>query len=162
VQLAAAATLLLVPATIAETGRWGWRMLVPLFAYLSLDEASDMHGLWIKAMGDTRIEGVNEGFNWIIPGAVVVALVALSFIPWLLRLPLRTRLLLLGSGAVYVAGGLGMEAIGMLTANESSSNPLYLLVSTGEEMLEMFGISLMIFTVLDSVRGRRFEIQVAE
>ncbi len=58
------------------------------------------------------------------------------------------------SGAIFVGGAVGFEALGGLylesSGEEFSSEPdiIYFIISTIEEALEMLGIALFIFTLL--------------
>ncbi|TNC71534.1 hypothetical protein [Rubellimicrobium roseum] len=162
VQLAAVALALVVAGAFAPTGRWGWRLLSLLFVYLSVDEETDMHGFWSKHSAGIQVSDATEGFNWIIPGVLIVAAVAVAFLPWFLRLPSRTRKLFVTAAVIYVVGGLVMEGLGGLTADEHFSNPAYLAVATIEEALEMFGISVMLYAVLDYLRGQDLAVRIAD
>src|SRR6185436_18970119 len=54
VQLAATSLALLVTFFVHRgKGRLPWLMLGVLFLYLSLDEATDLHGLWINAVPES-------------------------------------------------------------------------------------------------------------
>ncbi len=158
-QLTATSLALFASSIIHKSQRGGplpWLMLSGLFLYLSLDEATDLHGLWIYAVPETlSLRGTRSGFDWVLPGAVVVLLVASSFLPWLLKLPRRTAVLFIVAGATYVFGGMGLETLGafVFSAERSSSNSLYTLVATAEEALEMVGVTIMLYAVLDSWRG---------
>lgn len=160
VQLSLVALILLAASFAASGGRWGWRLLSVLFLYLSFDEASDMHGFWASRAGGIQVSDAADGFNWIIPGVVVVATIALAFLPWFLRLPRRTRILFATAATIYVGGGLVFEGLGGLTADEDFSDPLYLLISTIEETLEMFGISVMLYAVIDHLRGQDLGLRI--
>lgn len=142
---------------VATSGRRGWWALCVLFTYISLDEATELHGHWIKFMGGYRVDFVAHGFNWIIPGAVLVALIAMAFYPWTRRLPERTRRHFVLAGAIYVTGGLGMEALGAVTAADDFRNPAYLVISTVEEILEMAGAALMLMATLEYLRDQLFD-----
>jgi len=162
VQLAATSLALFATFFIHKDrrkGRLPWLMLGALFLYLSLDEATDLHGLWINAAPEgMSLQVARSGFDWVLPGSILVLLVSLSFLPWLVRLPRRTAVLFFIAAATYVFGGMGLEAVGAFTylAEANSSNILYALVATAEEALEMIGVTIMLYAVLDSWRGRQF------
>jgi len=159
VQLAATSLALLVTFFVHRgKGRLPWLMLGVLFLYLSLDEATDLHGLWINAVPESMsLRGVRSGFDWVLPGSILVLLVGLSFLPWLRKLPRRTAVLFFIAATTYVFGGMGLEAVGAFTylPDPSSNNILYALIATAEEALEMIGVTIMLYAVLDSWRGRQ-------
>lgn len=133
-------------------------MLGALFLYLSLDEATDLHGLLINLVPETlSLQKARSGFDWVLPGSIIVLLVGLSFLPWLRKLPRRTAFLFLVAAITYVFGGMGLEMVGAFVevSEPRSGNFLYTLVSTAEEALEMIGVTIMLYAVLDSWRGRQ-------
>ena len=149
-----------------ETTRQGpalaWWGLVVLFAYMSLDEATDMHGLWAKVAGTPDLPGVTHtGFSWVIPGAILVGLFTLLYARWLWRLPARTRGLILLAGAVFVMGGLGLELVGALVVQDNFLAPSYLAVSTLEELFEILGIMIMLYAVLSHIGDQRLQLRIS-
>ena len=131
-----------------------WALMTALFVYLSMDEATDFHGLWAKVVDAEALMGeAKAGFAWMLPGVVIVAVVALVAVRWVWQLPPRTRGLFILAGVVYVTGGLGFELLGSLVVDETFYNPLYLVVATVEETLEMCGIIIMLVAVLDYLQG---------
>ena len=94
--LVALALGLVVLAERARGGRTrAWLGLVVIFTYMSLDEATDLHGLWPTGLEDVDLPNLShQGFLWIIPGSLVVLTVAAIYLRWVLRLPAQTRNLL--------------------------------------------------------------------
>jgi hypothetical protein len=143
--------LLLTLVAVAATVFWvvlhgrAWFWLAVLFAYISLDEATDLHGLWPMAFD---LSGVADDhfklFMWVVPGAVLVLLIAMLFMRWVLTLPRRTKGYFFTAGAVFVTGGLGFEVVGSFVAEPGFFNPVYLVVMTLEEALEMAGVVIML------------------
>jgi hypothetical protein len=88
-------------------------------------------------------------FAWVIPGILVVALLSIAYLRFLGHLPLLTRLRLILSGSIYVAGALGMELVGGYVADyHPNQSVMRGALSTIEEFLEMSGIVLLIYTLL--------------
>lgn len=162
--LVALALGLVVLAERARGGRTGaWLGLVVIFTYMSLDEATDLHGLWPTGLEDVDLPNLShQGFLWIIPGSLVVLTVAAIYLRWVLRLPAQTRNLFVLAGVVYVGGGLVLEAVGAFLADSSFLNTPYLLVSTAEETLEMFGVLIMLFAVLRHLNGQVVGVSVTK
>lgn len=150
-----AAALFAIAATLHRRRgeRWlAWATLVALFVFLAIDETATIH--------EHLIEPFRELFNargalfyaWVIPyGAATLAL-AMLYLPFVLRLPPRTRTLLLLAASLYVGGALGMELVAGLFATPGgygSSRPLFLVVAAVEETLEMLGVCALIYTLAD-------------
>ena len=151
--------VVLAIAAITEYTRFepsaAWWGLCAIFTYMSLDEATDMHGLWRTGMTDYVMPGTNSAhFAWIIPGIIIVLVIAIIYLRWILSLPSRTRMLFITAGVVFVSGGLVLEGVGAYIADESFMNTSYLIVATAEEALEMLGILIMLYAVLLHLEGQ--------
>ncbi|MGC1489317.1 MAG: hypothetical protein WA784_16165 [Albidovulum sp.] len=130
-----------------------WNGLVVLFLYLSIDEMTDIHGLWGSAyLGQPIAAPVVNGFAWLVPAGVVVAVVVAIYLRWVLSLPSVTRNLFILAGAVFVTGGLGFELVGKEVADATFFNPAYILASTLEEMLEMLGVAIMLYAAINHLQ----------
>lgn len=149
--------LFLVSCALAVTGRveraagrssHRWSTLAGLFLVLSIDEETDLHGMLRKFMPNETLTGTPTGFDWVIPGSLLVLAVVAYFLPWVLKLENRTRLLFIAAGAIYVIGGQGMEAIGALVVDIYYKSFRYILVMTLEETMELTGVLLMLYAVL--------------
>ena len=133
-----------------------WLILSAIFLFLSLDETVQLHELSIaplrSALGATGL----LYYAWILPAAVCVALFVLAYLPFLRNLPARTRQLFLLAGAVFVGGAMGVEALsGWHASSHGEHNLTYHLIITLEELLEMAGVVLFIYALLDYA-GRQF------
>ena len=72
-----------------------------------------------------------------------------AYAKFLLDLPSRTRVLFISSGILFVTGAIGFELIGGWYADKhGTGNITYALITTCEELLEMLGIALFIYTLL--------------
>jgi len=129
-----------------------WVVLAGLFLFLAVDETASIHE---RLMDPLRVSLHTSGlfyFAWIIPYGLALTLFVGSYIPFLLRLPKKTMFLFVASGATYVAGAIGFEMLGGKEAEAQGfqSNMFFLFV-TFEETLEMLGIVLFIYTLLDYI-----------
>lgn len=145
--------IVLAVAALAERAQpapsAAWWGLFAIFTYMSLDEATDLHGLWRAGMEDYVIQGTNNAhFAWIIPGIIIVLVIAVIYLRWILALPNHTRTLFITAGIVFVSGGLVLEGIGAFLSDGTFMNTSYLVVATAEEALEMFGVLIMLYAVL--------------
>lgn len=127
---------------------WWW--LGTGFLYIGLDEWASIHELSSQLVD---LPGILY-FGWIIPYGIIAAVCGGLFIPFLRSLPPRVRVLFVVSGAIYVAGALGMELpLGWWTARHGTENLGYALIDWVEESLEMLGAGLFAATVLELYRA---------
>jgi len=163
VQLLAAAILLGLiacrEAQIRSPWRWHFGVLAVGFVALSVDEMASIHELLARLglflMGDFFY------FTWLAPALVIVALVALSYIGLLRALPRQFQVLFATSGAVFVAGAVGVESIGSEIARDqldTEASWAYQLVMIVEEGLEMAGIALFIYALLLYIARARISL----
>lgn len=141
--LAAGAIALGVPP--GERWRAHWWGLVAGFAYASLDEAVELHE---HLGGHFETSGVLY-FDWVIPAAAIVAVLAAIYLPFVRALPARSRRRLIVAGVIYVAGALLMELpLGWWTDHVGPASPGYAAIDWVEETLEMLGASLGIVALV--------------
>ena len=127
-----------------------WLLLAIGCALLSVDEVAQLHetigGILDRRAGDAS--GVVPVYRWARLAIVIVILAAFLFRGFLLRLERRTALRLVGAGAVFLAGAIGIESLGSLVefkviagfpAGLSWHRSIAL-----EEVLEMIGAVLML------------------
>jgi len=121
--------------------RWvvHWYILAFGFLLLSLDEVAGLHES-LNSMTDA---------SWVIPGGIGALLVGLSFVPFLLNLPGRTRNFFIVAGGLYVGGAVGVEIVG---APMDGDSMIYNLTTLAEEGLEMYGVILFIGALLSYMR----------
>lgn len=130
-----------------------WTALALLFLLFSLDETASLHERSIEPL--RRILGVGGllRYAWVVPGMVLVLVVGLCYLRFLWHLPARSRRLFLLSGAVFVGGAIGMEMIGGLEFERFGvANLAYAMTTTVEETLEMAGVVLFIYALLDYIQ----------
>ena len=85
-----------------------WVLLGFFFVLFSVDEIVLLHEMTVKPM---RSLGTWTGlfhFAWVVWALPAVALIAVGFVPFVLRVRRATAIRLLIAGAVYVSGALGM------------------------------------------------------
>ena len=128
---------------------WPWLALAAAFAYLSLDEAANLHEILIVPLRSRLdLHGVFY-FAWVIPGFFAVAAFGLALRPFVRRLDRVARRRFLLAGILYVGGALGMELIGGACAEAYGFDSLrYLAAMTLEETLEMLGAAYFLYALL--------------
>jgi len=131
-----------------------WGILSLIFLYLSVDEAAVIHEMAVKPLRDLFDLGGFFYYGWIIPAGIIVLIVGLAYLKFLLHLPSRTRWLFIVAGGIFVGGAIGMESIsGLLdylySQERMASDAIVIMFETVEEFMEMLGIVVFIYALLD-------------
>ena len=138
--------------TKSQRGRQvrSWLVLAAAFAYLSLDEATGIHEVFIEPLrGALGLSGIFY-WAWVLPALVLVSGFGLAMVPFLLALPRRSALLFTLSGALFVGGALGFEMLsGLVITAQGEEAPLVALLAICEETLEMLGLALFTGALCD-------------
>lgn len=152
------AALLLTSALLAAAGAAerrrnrpaaAWNLLSGVFVMLAADEWLSLHETIGSHM--KRLVHASGALHhpWVIPGGLITAALGVLYVPFLLRLPKRTRILFVVSGLIFVGGAVGMEMVGGLIMDrwggESLAHAVEVLV---EESMEMFGIVFFIYSII--------------
>jgi len=127
-----------------------WALLALIFVVLAMDEMLSIHEATTEVIR-SRLHIENGWFYnaWVIPGGVALALVAVTSVRVLVRLPARTRTFVLIAGAVYVSGAVVLEMAGGAYASTHGTDLAYGALASVEEMLEMAGIVVMLYALMD-------------
>lgn len=129
---------------------WQWRILACAFVFLSLDEVASIHEISIEFIRDRFHTSGIFHFAWVIPAGMLVIAMGVMYARFLWNLPARSRWLFVISGVTFVSGALVMEMVGGHIHNTFGQYSIqYLTETIVEEALEMVGITLFIFTLLD-------------
>jgi hypothetical protein len=142
--LVLAAVLLLHQARVLRAHgqawhRW-WLGLGIGFCVLSVDEVVGLHEFTNSMMGDTP---------WTVVGFPILVLVAVAYAPFLWHHRWRTALLFVLAGVIYGGGAVGVEHF-----TDSEVNSLHYNMWTAlEEGMEMIGVVVFIYALLDHARG---------
>jgi len=126
-----------------------WVGLTLTFALMSIDEAIAIHELTTAPLRSMLNTSGVFYFAWLIPAVTFVGVFGLLYVRFLNYLPRRSCRLFLGAGAVYLAGVIGMEMIGSAYVSNYGYDLTYGILASIEEILEMSGIALFIFALLD-------------
>ena len=138
-----------------------WRWLAIGFFFLGTDEFAGIHeqvGALIDAVFG-RQHGLFEA-SWVIAGLGIVAVVGGLYLPFLFKLPLRTRVAFIVAGAVYVGGAVGMEMIESLHRERAGRDFIGVILNTFEEGLEMAGVILFIDALLRFCTAERIIVSI--
>ena len=100
-------------------------------------------------------------FGWVIFAIPLVLFFAVAYSRFLFGLPLKTRLLFLLAGILYVGGALGVEFVGGWYHELHGSEHLgYSMITTGEETLELVGVIVFIYALLEYMSSYLREIEI--
>ena len=133
----------------ADAQRRSWWLLALLFGAMSVDEVVSFHELLIGRLRGLMNAGGIFYFAWVIPASLLVAVLALSLIPFLRSLPRKTAVRFLVAGTFFVAGALGLEMVaGWHVQRHTFENLTYFVMATVEELLEMVGATLFLRALL--------------
>jgi hypothetical protein len=130
-----------------------WKILAGIFLYLSMDELNSFHEILIEPL--RRRFGLSGMFYyaWVLPAMALVLLFVFAFLKFLWQLNRTTRLQFIASGTIFVVGAVGFEMLGAPVSERVGGaaelfDPLYQLLMTTEESLEMVGIVCFIYALL--------------
>lgn len=160
--LIAAALLALIASAkraSADPLKYYWAGLALVFLYLSLDEGAAIH----EIVSDSVQANLNTTgflyFGWHVVALPVLAVFGLVYVRFLLRLTPRTRNLLILAGLIYVGGAFFVEG---LSANQyyldDEASLRYLAIGTVEEFLEMLGVVVLIYALLDHMAAMQYGV----
>lgn len=151
------AALLLSVITVFERRRsnsyaFYWAILSCGFFVMAGDELLQFHERLItpgrELLGDDY-SGIFH-FAWVVPGIVLVVVLAVFFRRFLSSLERTTRLAFLTAAILYVGGAIGLELLGgyVATSQGQTYSVLYASITTVEEGLEMAGTIVFIWALL--------------
>jgi hypothetical protein len=133
-----------------------WLILAVVFLLLSLDETAQLHELAIAPLRERFHTTGFLYYAWIVPAGICSGLFALAYLGFLAKLPVQTARLMVLAGALYVGGALGVESLSAKQASLHGEHTIaYHAIITVEELLEMSGLVVFIYALLDYI-GRQF------
>ena len=154
--LACAALLGIIAAAIRRetAGEWKyWAGLAAVFLTLSMDEAASVHELSIEPLQAMLGTGGLLHWAWVVPGMAFVLVLGMIYLRFIFALPHATRRLFILAAILFVGGALGVEMLGGWWFGEHGRRNMgYSLFWTVEETLEMVGVAVFIYALLDYIR----------
>lgn len=143
----------LIPDKQVQKNKKYWLLLSLIFLYLSVDEAISIHEQFnkVKSLMTSEMPGYNVNAPWILPYGFLVLVIGIFFIKFLFRLPVKTRKLFVISGIIYVSGAIGFEILEGEAVLAYAYGKEYYLLCAAEEFLEMSGVILFIYALLDYI-----------
>ena len=146
------AALLFTIARLARTDGQGkhqaraWSILAGGFMFMSVDEFADLRHILataVKAVSGSKFESVPLlTVAWTVPIAVILVVLAIYFIPFLLRLKKVYTINFALAGAAFVFAAMGFETIegAHVVQTKGVRDLAFMLMVTLEETMEIFSI----------------------
>ena len=162
--------LIYIKSRIAKsTDQIYWISLSIIFLFLSLDEALQIHEKVtniIDLIGTEReISGITERpgylrYVWVIPYFIMVVVIFITFYKFIFNLPAKTRNLFLLSGFIFVTGAVGLELLEAYFDSLLGANIYTVILYNIEEAMEMIGVIIFIYALLDFMSIEENNVQV--
>jgi hypothetical protein len=150
--LAASALLFLITALKArstDTYLMHWKCMAIIFLYLSMDETAVIHEMLSKPLQAILHTDGLLYYPWVLIAGVCLLLLFFVYAKFLLHLPANIRLLFIVSGIIFVFGAIVVESFQAYKHSLGrNSEADFILTTTIEEFLEMTGIALFIYTLM--------------
>lgn len=127
-----------------------WVGLSLIFVFLSIDEFVELHE-YLEPLTKQyiKLSGVAYGY-WTIPYVTALFILVLIYARFLFSLPKRILKLCLIAGFIFILGAVGFELIAQrVYFLNGSANALYKFLQTCEEFLEMLGVIIFIYALLN-------------
>jgi hypothetical protein len=166
--LAIASLCLAVVTALARAQKsrdaWRWAILGLGFLYLAFDEGISLHerlNAPVRALLGRGEDSPTPIGYWIVRGLVAAIVLIMLFWGFLRRLPPRTMRLFLLAGSSYLFGAAVLDTLGVRWGRaHGEHNAAYVTMATVEESLEMAGVIVFIYAVLDYLGRRYGEIRI--
>lgn len=133
-----------------------WIILAIGFLFMGIDESVSIHELSIGPI--QRLLGSKDlgmfYFAWVIPAIGLIVILTPFLIKFVTRLPKKTRLFFIIAAFLYLSGSIGIELIGgRHTELYGQEDIKYYIIVTIEEILELSGLIIFNFGLLDYIRN---------
>ncbi len=140
-----------------------WAVLTIVFLFLFADEMLGIHEETVEPL--RSILGIGGGFlyfAWVVPALILVLIFGLLYAEFVIELPAKIRLLFLISGSLYVAGAVGLEMVGGYYVSSYGAESVgFIVEATAEELLEMLGLAVFTYALLEYMRSYVEEIVIS-
>ncbi len=145
----------------ADKFRYHWYGLAFLWLYFSIDELAVLHETLIKPVRNMTHLSSWFYFAWVVPGLIILAVLAVMYLGFFLHLSPRYKILFLASMLLYFGGAVGGEMLsGHFAQTIGLRNFTFAAYASLEESLELIGASLLIFTLLRYIEEYYHGVQI--
>jgi hypothetical protein len=134
-----------------------WKIMALIFLGMSIDEAASVHEYGASLLkGQFNFSGYWH-FAWVIPALILIILGIVFFFRFWWSQPSRIRFTLAAGAIIFFTGSVGMEMIGgKLIEQKGYSDPVYMLLTLTEEIMELTGLWLFQYALLESLALHQF------
>lgn len=151
-----ASALLLAISTIKRKIARPWKLwaaLSAIFLFVAMDDFIGLHERLSQPMRELFDAHGLLFFAWIIPYGVLAMVLAGVYGRFVFQMPIRIRNGLLFAATLFLAGAIGLEMLGglLFEYSQMSKTPLYSMIATIAESLEMAGMIVFIHTLLNYI-----------
>jgi len=129
-----------------------WSLTSFLLLFLSIDEFAQIHEQFTEMFQQLLNADGFLFFAWVIPYGIVLILLAVLYIPFLIKLSKKTKTYIFLGAGIYVLGAIGFEMIGASLYQPVSPTGMYILVSGIEETFEILGLLLALTGVVNEIK----------
>ncbi len=137
-----------------------WKGLAFLLLLFSIDEFTAMHETLSKLLKELPDFNGLFAFKWVIAGIAFLAIFGLLYFVFFLHLEKKYKLLFLSAAILFFGGAVGFEVIGGRFANYNDTrNFTFHAITTIEELLELGGIALLIYALLEYMKASFPEVR---
>lgn len=139
-----------------------WAVLSIIFVCMAIDESASIHELSIRPLRSLFCATGVFYYAWIIPGICFVVFILIMYARFIIRLPSKTRLFFIIGGTIFISGAIGVEMLGGLykVMYDTRDALTYGILTTIEEILEISGVILFIYGLMDYIRSWGTIIQI--
>ena len=126
-----------------------WLGLSLIFLFLSMDESLSFHeGTTVPLRKALNTSGFLF-YAWVIPYGIAILILMFFYLKFFFNLPKKTRNLFILAGGLYLVGVVGLEILGgKVDELIGRHNATYVVYSTIEEVLEMWGVIVFIYALM--------------
>lgn len=125
-----------------------------IFLMMSVDEISSIHEIMNNPVRNLLNVGSLFYWAWIVPGLLFIMVLGFAFSQFFMMIDKRIRKLFILSGFIYIIGAIGFEMLGgWLYSNKLGNSYYYMFEVVMEESLEMFGLLLFIYTLIEHIKS---------
>lgn len=134
-----------------------WKMMAVIFLGMSLDESASVHEYVASLLkGQFTFSGYWH-FAWVAPALILIVMGIIFFFRFWWNQPSRIRFALAAGAVIFFSGSVGMEIIGGNLIEQSGYNdPVYMTLTLTEEIMELSGLWLFQFSLLESLALHQF------
>lgn len=139
-----------------------WWALALGFLLMSFDETFPMHERLIEPVRGMLGADAPPIFHfaWVVPGLILLAVIAVSLRRFVRALPRATRNLFLIAAALFFGGAIGLEMVGGRYLALHGSDLNQSMIATVEESMEMYGSCLFVHAALRHLADRGAQLRL--